>query len=158
MKLRDGERLEIKALDYLEWPLQHWRMAVSAAFPLDRDTAWRLARSLKISNGLDAAARISPAHLLARSTETAPFLALRTVRKSRALFELEGCRAEATIARFLGGRFLTVGLEGKDRAAMLHALDELGLAALPNHHYGDALKPRRRDRITYLHDAKRYSV
>lgn len=150
VKLRGGDRLEIKTLDFFEWPLQHWRMALSTPFPLNKEDMGLFRHALDLGTDFPGVGGETPAHLVASLAEVAPFAPMCTVEKTRALYSLGGCRAEATIARFRGNRHVTIGLEGEDRQAMARTLETLGVSGLSNRHYGDTLAPRPHSRILFF--------
>ncbi len=141
VKLRDGERLEIKRRTHDVGTIQHWEMPVSARFPLRRRHRAELAEALDLPGGLDVETGQSPAHLLAALGETAPSVAAQTVRKSRVLFDRGDCRAEIARAAAGGWTCLTLALEADKLPFIAMALDDLRLGSLPNRSYGAVLGP-----------------
>lgn len=141
-KLRGGERLEIKSMEHIEWPLQYWRTVIAADFPLDEKAASLIAAGLRTSAPLSRAACMSPALFIASLSGNSPDVAIINVEKTRLLFHLEDFRVELTVARFGVRRWLSVALEGTSRRPMTTAMAFLQIADLPNVHYGDAL-PRK---------------
>jgi hypothetical protein len=141
VKLRDGDRLEIKLRTHDVGTIQHWEMPVSARFPLGRRHRVDLAEALALPDGLDAETGRSPAHLLAALGDAVPAVTAQTVRKSRVLFEHRDCRAEITRAAAGGWSRLSIALEADALPAIAMALDDLRLGDLPNLSYGAVLGP-----------------
>jgi len=141
VKLRDGERLEIKRRTHDVGTIQHWEMPVSARFPLGRRHRAVLAEALNLPGGFDVETGQSPAHLLAALGDAVPAVAAQTVRKSRVLFERRDCRAEITRVAAGGWSRLSIALEACALPAIAMALDDLRLGSLPNLSYGAVLGP-----------------
>lgn len=139
-KLRDGERLEVKAR--LEDPglLQLWRVELAGDFPLAPSVARRLDELLRVTAALDRTARRSAAHFLSHLAGLSPRITLCTVHKARMRFRCENCLAEFTSVEALGRQATTIALEGEDPATVLSVREELGLVGLANRDYGAMLR------------------
>ena len=139
VKLRSGDRLEIKRRGRDVGSIQHWSMPLSTEFPLAASDRNRLAEALCLRRILPEVAGQSAAHLLSELATRDGRVIPRTVTKSRLLFRTSGCRAE--ICRVGVGRWSgkTIALEAEDLASVAHAMDHLLLGSLPNRSYGDAL-------------------
>lgn len=140
VKLRDGERLEIKLREACGPHLQRWSMPVSRRFPLMRSELGTLAEALRLPQGLPSVAALSPAHLVAELDNAMAPVIPQTVRKSRLLFRSGGCRAELCRVTAGGWKGITVALEADDRASITAAICALQLGSLPNRSYGEALQ------------------
>lgn len=139
VKLRSGDRLEIKRRGRDAGSIQHWSMPLSTEFPLKAPDRDRLAEALGLHRMLPEEAGHSAAHLLSDLATRDGRVIPRTVTKSRLLFRTSGCRAE--ICRVGVGRWSgqTIALEAEDLPSIARAVDHLHLGSLPNRSYGDAL-------------------
>ncbi len=139
VKLRSGDRLEIKRRHPDIGSIQHWSVPLSAKFPLGASDRNWLAEALGLHRNLPDEAGQSAAHLLSELATRDGRVIPRTVTKSRLLFRTSGCRAE--ICRVGVGRWSgkTIALEADDLASVAHAMDHLHLGSLPNRSYGEAL-------------------
>ncbi|MFW5642118.1 MAG: hypothetical protein ACOCTP_04160 [Roseicyclus sp.] len=136
VKLRGGERLEIKRLARRIGSVERWTMPVSTDFPLSAPARQAVAEALDLPGSPSEVAGTSPAHLLAALD--GPVRA-RTVRKSRLLFEAGCCRAEICRVAIDDWTGTTLALEAEDLPALTAAMDTLGLGDLPNRSYGALL-------------------
>ncbi len=139
IKLRSGDRLEIKRRDADVGAIQHWSMAVSAGFPLAAGGRHLLAGALGLHAGLPEVAGLSAAHLLATIDAQGGRVIPRTVSKSRLVFRSGVCRAEICRVAVGGWTGRTVAIESADLPSIVRALDGLHLGSLPNRSYGEAL-------------------
>ena len=139
VKLRSGDRLEIKRRGGDVGSIQHWSMPLSTEFPLGASDRNRLAEALCLQSILSEEAGQSAAHLLSELVTRDGWVIPRTVTKSRVLFRTSGCRAE--VCRVGVGRWSgkTLALEAEDLVSVAHAIDHLHLGSLPNRSYGEAL-------------------
>ena len=143
VKLRDGDRLEIKRRGDCVGSVEYWTMPISAKFPLATAESDALTDALALPEALPADASLSPAHLLAaldaRGRPVVPKVVSQTVRKSRLLFRSGLCRAE--VCRVVAGGWarLTVALEAPDIPSIAAAIEELHLGVLPNRSYAEVL-------------------
>ncbi|MFA8385675.1 MAG: hypothetical protein ACEPO2_08625 [Pelagibaca sp.] len=139
VKLRSGDRLEIKRRGRDVASIQHWSMPLSTNFPLAASDRNRLADTLGLRRILPEEAGLSAAHLLSEVATRDDCVIPRTVTKSRLLFRTSGCRAE--ICRVGVGRWggKTIALEGNDLTSLALAVEHLNLGSLPNRSYGEAL-------------------
>lgn len=142
VKLRAGNRLEVKSRGLDHGPLQYWTHHAYPFFPLPRSTLRTLAKELGLTDLLPDAGR-SPGHLVARLGDTAPAILPMTVRKSRLLFRKGSSRAEICRVTVAGWSRLTLAIEDPDPDSALAALDALRLGHMPNRSFGDVLCRRR---------------
>lgn len=141
VKLRNGQRLEIKRRKRDVGTIQHWTMPVSTGFPLGVSDREALSEALVPRGELDVESGLSPAHLLAALRAQAPAMVAQPVRKSRLLFGDGDCRAE--ICRAVVGDWagLTVALEAASLPSIAHSIDDLQFGRFPNRAYGEVLGP-----------------
>lgn len=142
VKLRAGNRLEVKRRGPDLGPLQYWTHQSFPLFPLPRPAMMGLSDALGLPL-LDREAGMSPGHLVARLGELAPAVLPVTVRKSRLLFRKAGTRVEICHVAVAGWTRLTLAIEDPDPDGALATLEDLGLDYLPNRSYGDMLGRRR---------------
>src|SRR6056297_1350271 len=142
VKLRAGNRLEVKSRGLDHGPLQYWTHHAYPLFPLALTALQALAESLSLT-GLPSDAGRSPGHLVARLGETTPAILPMTVSKSRLLFRAGSSRAEICRVTVAGWSRLTLAIEDPDPDSALATLDALRLWHLPNRSYGDVLCRRR---------------
>ncbi|HKL46768.1 MAG TPA: hypothetical protein VJ906_11075 [Roseovarius sp.] len=142
VKLRSGNRLEVKSRRLDHGPLQHWTHHAYPLFPLSRTALQALAESLDLT-GLPPDAGRSPGHLVARLGDMAPAILPMTVSKSRLLFREGSSRAEICRVTVAGWSRLTLAIEDPDPDSALARLDVLRLGHMPNRSYGDVLSRRR---------------
>jgi len=142
VKLRSGNRLEVKSRGLDHGPLQHWTHHAYPLFPLSRTALQALAESLGLT-GLPPDAGRSPGHLVARLGDMAPAILPMTVSKSRLLFREGSSRAEICRVTVAGWSRLTLAIEDPDPDSALARLDVLRLGHMPNRSYGDVLSRRR---------------
>ncbi len=140
IKLRDGERLELKSLIGMCGALQLWEVPLATGFPLGLEDLRRVDECLNPAQILNPAARLSPSHLIADLTQPRADVAILNVRKSRALFTRDGCRAEITQVRVAGKPLMTFAIEDPDPDHARRIVRELELEDLPNRDYGDVLR------------------
>ncbi len=161
VKLRAGDRLEIKRREADMGAIQCWSMPVSEGFPLTAAARHGVARALDLPAGLPEVAGLSAAHLLAAIDAQGGRVIPRTVRKSRLVFRSAGCRAE--ICRVAVGSWTgrSVALDAADLRRIAQALDHLRLGSLPNRSYGEALmrllvpEPAARGLLVHMHIQER---
>jgi len=139
VKLRDGQRLEIKRRGHDVGSVQYWSTQFSTGFPLAAQERAALAEALDLTRGLSADAALSPAHLLATLDARAELVVPKRVRKSRLLFLSGACRAEVCRVAVGSWTGLTIALEAPDLPSIAVAVDDLRLGSLPNRSYGEAL-------------------
>jgi hypothetical protein len=139
VKLRAGQRLEIKRRTRDVGTIQHWTMPVSTEFPLGPRHRRALAEALDLSGGIAVETAQSPAHLLSALGAQGSGVVSQTVRKSRLLFESGGCRAEICRVAADGWTGLTIALEAAELPSIALAIEDLRLGTLPNLSYGDML-------------------
>jgi hypothetical protein len=128
VKIRSGQRFEVKRLLGTDGSLQHWRMECSLPFPLSGE-------------GL-------PAAFPERRYETPPDLfkslgaetPIVPIRKHRRRYVLDGAEAEVTSVISGQARFDTVGIEAPQQEACRRTADLLGIGDLPNTDYGAFLR------------------
>lgn len=142
VKLRAGNRLEVKRREHDAGLLQYWVHDAYPLFPLSRPALRVLAGELGLP-GLDTEAARSPGHLLARLGAFSATVLPMTVRKSRLLFRKDDTRAEICHVAVDGWTRLTLAIEDPDPERALATVEALALADLPNRSYGDMLGPRR---------------
>lgn len=142
VKLRAGNRLEVKHRDYDLGPLQHWTHHSYPMFPLPLKALRALAEALGLTGLMPDAGR-SPGHLVARLGKTTPAVLPMGVSKSRLLFRKGSSRAEICRVTVSGWSRLTVALEDSDPDSARAAIDALRLGHMPNRSYGDVLCRRR---------------
>ncbi|MEI4233688.1 hypothetical protein V8324_12425 [Roseovarius sp. D22-M7] len=142
VKLRAGNRLEVKRRGRDLGPLQYWTHQSFPLFPLPRPAMMGLSDVLGLPL-LDREAGMSPGHLVARLGELAPAVLPVTVRKSRLLFRKASTRVEICHVAVAGWTRLTLALEDPDPESARAALEGLGLDHSPNRSYGDMLGRRR---------------
>ena len=147
VKLRDGERLDIKQRIATRGALEQWAPRLNASFPLapaERAVVSRLAPELsaKIERCADAQGAARAAAGPARVAE---------VRKQRRRYRRDGVQAEATLANVAGAdrtiTLHTIAVEGVDPAAVDAAVTRLGLDGFDNRDYGARLAPVMSDRL-----------
>lgn len=142
VKLRAGNRLEVKRRARDVGPLQYWTHQAFPMFPLSRPAMRGLADALGLPP-LDLDAGMSPGHLVARLGEWAPAVLPVTARKARLLFRRASTRVEICHVAVAGWTRLTLAIEDPDPDSALAAVEGLGLGHLPNRSYGDMLGRRR---------------
>ncbi|NHQ75398.1 hypothetical protein HAT86_13140 [Roseovarius gahaiensis] len=142
VKLRAGNRLEVKSRGRDHGPLQHWTHQAYPLFPLPLADLQGLAEALGLT-GLPADAGRSPGHLVARLGDTAPAIMPMTVSKSRLLFRKGSSRAEICRVTVAGWSRLTLAIEDPDLDSARAARNVLRLGRMPNRSYGDVLCRRR---------------
>src|SRR6056297_2741798 len=142
VKLRAGNRLDVKRRGRDYGALQHWRYHAYPLFPLSRANLRSAARALGLT-GLMPDAGQSPGHLVAQLGQVAPAILPMTVNKSRLLFRKGSSCAEICRVTVAGWSRLTLAIEDPDSDSALATLDALGLGHLPNRSYGDVLCRRR---------------
>lgn len=142
VKLRAGNRLEVKYRDRDLGPLQHWTHHAYPLFPLPLKALRALAEALGLT-GLTADAGRSLGHLVARLGNTAPAVLPMGVSKSRLLFRKGSSRAEICRVTVSGWSRLTLALEDPDPDSARAVIDALRLGHMPNRSYGDVLCRRR---------------
>jgi exopolyphosphatase / guanosine-5'-triphosphate,3'-diphosphate pyrophosphatase len=141
VKVRDG-LMDVKHLEHVgDDGLEQWNPVLKARFPLsaaDLGTvaaAWRIEESTTVG-----AAGLSLDGLLERVVAPDPRLRAVEVRKHRTRFRVHGCLAEVTEVRTHHAATRTVAIESEDPAAVVAALEDLGLTRRPNVNYGRGLK------------------
>lgn len=139
-KLRGGERVEVKQLLDTYNGLERWRLALTSDFPLTDVTRHALAPCLGFSEPLSAQAALTPDSFKQSLQHSQAAIVLVSVTKQRRLFYRDGCRGEATRVTVDGNRLFTVGIEDADPERARRIVDELGLSAFPNVHYGRRLR------------------
>ena len=139
VKLRSGDRVEIKRRDADTGRIQHWSMPVSDGFPLTAGVRHDLALALGLRAGLPEVAGLSAAHLLAAIDAQGGRVIPRTVSKARLVFRSGGCRAEICRVTVGGWTGRTVALDAADLPTIARGIDALHLGSLPNRSYGEAL-------------------
>lgn len=142
-KLRDGKKIEIKALRATVHPLQYWELVLSDDFPLNRRSLGTLATELGLTVAPDAGAGRSPAHLMAYLAATHAATRIETVDKSTITFQRGSTRAGITFVTRDQTRALSISVEDEDPRLAMEAVSELGLARYPNQSFGEMLSPRR---------------
>lgn len=142
VKLRGGQKLEIKQRGPDLGALQFWTGPVSDEFPLGPRAFADLMSAFRLHGGLSPDAALSPAHLLAELSVAAPAIAPVTVRKARLTFRKGTCRAEICRASVHGRSVPTLALEDPDPVSARAAVGALGLDRFANVSYGDILCPR----------------
>ena len=163
VKLRSGDRLEIKHRGPDMGAVQHWSMPVSDSFPLTAAARHGAALALGLPVGLTEVAGLSAAHLLAAIDAQGGQVIPRTVSKSRLVFRSEGCRAEICRVAVGGWTGRTVAVDAADLPGIVQAVDQLRLASLPNRSYGEALmrllapEPAARGLLVHMHIRDRSS-
>ncbi|WP_292286033.1 hypothetical protein [Marivita sp.] len=142
VKLRAGNRLEVKRRGQDLGPLQHWTNHAYPLFPLPLRALRALAQTLGLT-GLAPDAGRSPGHLVARLGNTSPAILPMGVSKSRLLFRKGSSRAEICRVTVSGWSRLTLALEDPDPDSARATIDALRLGHMPNRSYGDVLCRRR---------------
>ncbi|WP_296643393.1 hypothetical protein [Roseinatronobacter sp.] len=138
VKLRAGNRLEVKRRDHDLGPLQHWTHQAYPEFPLSRPALRALAGALGLTRLLPEAGQ-SAGHLVASLGNAVPAILPMTVNKSRLRFRVGSSRAEICRVTIAGWSRLTLAVEESDPDSALATLDALHLGHLPNRSYGDVL-------------------
>ena len=163
VKLRSGDRLEIKRRGADTGTIQHWSMPVSDGFPLSAAARHGAALALGLPAGLPEVAGLSAAHLLAAIDAQGGRVIPRTVSKSRLVFRSGGCRAEICRVAVGGWTGRTVAVEAADLPGIAQAVGQLRLGSLPNRCYGEALMrllapgPAARGLLVHMHIEERSS-
>jgi hypothetical protein len=142
-KLRAGERLEIKERIRVDPPLQQWRVAFGADFPLGPAP---LAEAVTLIAGRGARAATEAGadtrSFVACLTELEPRLMVRTVTKHRRSFasgDVVGESTEVAVAE-TGATAVSIAVECADPDALREALAATGLGTWPNRDYGTWLR------------------
>jgi len=138
VKLRAGNRLEVKRRDHDLGPFQHWTHQTYPPFPLSRPALRALAGALGLTRLLPEAGQ-SAGHLVASLGDAVPAILPMTVNKSRLLFRVGSSRAEICRVTIAGWSRLTLAVEESDPDSALATLEALHLGHLPNRSYGDVL-------------------
>lgn len=138
VKLRAGNRRELKRRDRDLGPLQHWTHRAYPMFALSRPAVRALARERGLT-GLAPDAGLSPEHRVARLRDAGPAVPPMTVRTSRLLFRTGSSRAETCRVVVAGWSRLTLGFEDPAPDCALGALDALRLRHMPDRSFGDVL-------------------
>lgn len=138
VKLRAGNRLEVKRRDHDLGPLQHWAYHAYPPFPLSRPDVRALAGALGLTR-LAPEAGQSASHLVAGLGDAVPAILPMTVNKSRLRFRAGSSRAEICRVTIAGWSRLTLAVEDSDPDSALATIDALRLGHLPNRSYGDVL-------------------
>ena len=130
VKVRDG-LMDIKVLRETDASgLQRWEPILKAAFPLDDEAARTVFQSLRRplpdlpSDGLSLEAVLTAAGVGAAGGPR-----LLRVHKQRARYTVAGCQAERTVFEVDGRRTTSIAVESTDPAAVVAAVDALGLSA-----------------------------
>lgn len=139
VKLRAGDRLEIKRREGNAGAIERWSIPVSEGFPLTAAGRLRVSAALGLSVGLSEVAGLSAAHLLAAIDAQGGRVIPRTVSKARLVFRSGGCRAEICRVTVGGWTGRTVALDAADPSTIARGIDTLRLGSLPNRSYGEAL-------------------
>ncbi|MCC6008622.1 MAG: hypothetical protein JJU40_13210 [Rhodobacteraceae bacterium] len=84
-------------------------------------------------------AGLTPAHLVAELSASAPAVLPIAVRKSRLLFSKGSCRAEICHVAVSGQTRLTLAIEGPDPNVAITTIEALRIGHLPNRSYGEML-------------------
>jgi len=142
VKLRAGNRLDVKRRGHDYGALQHWRYNAYPLFPLSRADLWSVARALGLTDLMPDAGQ-SPGHLVAQLGQVAPAILPMTVNKSRLLFRKGSSCAEICRVTVAGWSRLTLSIEDPDSDSARAARDALHLGHMPNRSYADVLCRRR---------------
>ena len=133
VKVRDG-LMDIKVLRETDTSgLQRWEPILKAPFPLDRR-----GRAHGLPEPPPAAPDLPPEGLTLEAVLTAAGVGtpggprLLRVHKQRARYTVAGCQAERTVFEVDGRRATSIAVESTDPAAVVAAVDALGLSAYVN--------------------------
>ncbi|WP_018698294.1 hypothetical protein [Amorphus coralli] len=142
-KLRGNTRLDVKQRIALDDPLQQWRVAFGADFPLaddDLDEALGLLARPGLRPAADAG--LDGERFLAALREHVPGLLERTVTKRRTSFVRDVVIGERTAVEVAedGSHAVSIALESTDPDALRTAMTVSGLEDRPNVDYGAWLK------------------
>ena len=140
VKVRDA-LMDIKQLEEINADgLEQWRPVLKAGFPLPTETVAQVFDAL----GLPPPALDRPDYTLqqlaAELVAPEPRLRAVDVRKTRTRYRFAGCSSELTEVVVGGQTITTLAVESEDAAAVIAAVRELGLGAVPNQSYPRGLK------------------
>jgi exopolyphosphatase / guanosine-5'-triphosphate,3'-diphosphate pyrophosphatase len=140
VKVRDG-LLDVKRLEQVdEDGLEQWRPVLKAAFPVPADDIGSVLAELKVATPARELAAYTLDQLLDQLVRPADGLVAVNVHKRRQRFSFAGCAAELTDVRTGDRATRTIAVESEDRARVLAAVRELGLALRPNVNYPRGLR------------------
>ena len=129
-KLRGSARFEVKERIERDGALEHWRVAVSEAFPLTAEGRTQAGRIVGDGPLSDAEA-VSAEAVIAALEIRDQGLRLVETRKRRRRFHQRGgsCVGEWTLVEVpqFGATATTVGVEAADKAVLVEAVSALGL-------------------------------
>ena len=133
VKVRNG-LMDIKVLRETDgYGLQRWEPILKAPFPLDEEAARTVFHGLRVpvpalpSDGLSLEAVLAAAGV---GSPGGP--RLLPVRKRRVRYAVAGCQAERSVFEHEGLRATSIAVESTDPAAVMAAVDALGLSAYVN--------------------------
>ena len=133
VKVRDG-LMDIKVLRETDgYGLQRWEPVLKAPFPLDEEAARTVFHGLRLPlPALPSEGMSLEAVLAAAGVDGPAGPRLLRVRKQRFRYTVAGCQAERTVFEHDGRRVRSIAVESTDPAAVVAAVDALGLSAFVN--------------------------
>lgn len=139
VKLREGQRLEVKYLTDTQGNLEKWEPLLSRAFPLSLEDIKLLETHLRINLKKPEVALQAPAFLIASLVNSVDPLSLIATQKYRRRFSKADCLAETVQVRTQERELYSLCLEAEKRETVQHFVTELGLETYENLNYGAAL-------------------
>lgn len=134
VKVRDGQ-LEMKVLRAREGILELWWPAITEPLPVAGSVfVDDVAPALGVTVDLPGDAQLTEAALV-EIAQSVPGLASISVRKRRALYEIDGCMAELTDVEMAGDQVQSIAVEGPDFVDVTQLVRKLGLAKQVNESY-----------------------
>jgi len=139
VKIRD-QLMDIKALQQVNRDgLEQWRPVMKGGFPLRAADVAAVCAALRVAP-LSAREAYSPEQLQAELTHPSRGVHAVPVRKRRQRYRVGECLAEMTALTADGHPTRTVAIEFDDPAAVVTAVQHMGLARYENVSYPRALK------------------
>lgn len=139
VKIRGGE-IDVKRRLRVDRGLEQWSPVLKAAFPIAAGTVRSLFDAWSLTPPPLSRAAYTCDEWLVDVVAACPSLAVIDVDKRRRMFTVDGCTVEMAALTIGGEPLETVAVESPDPALVLQTVSRLGLAALDNENYVQALQ------------------
>jgi exopolyphosphatase / guanosine-5'-triphosphate,3'-diphosphate pyrophosphatase len=137
-KIREG-LMDIKLLRETQHDLERWEPVLKTAFPLAADDVRHVFGTLEMALPDLRRDRYTAEEFLADVAGDGGPLRRVDVHKRRVRYTVNGCTSEVTDLTANGIPTRTIAIESTDQAAVLEAVDAMGLAGYHNINYPDGL-------------------